>query len=87
MWNELEMIVSLNGKSLGHKQIISCIRECRARGSDGEKMDVDQPIRDFEIGESSRASVIKATTDSPMSPPPIDEIRLNRKGIKHKTTM
>lgn len=89
MWNELELLVSSNGKSLGHKSILQCIRECRTRGPDAEKMEVDTPIREFEAGESSRTSVIiKTTTDSPMSPPPIDNsASLMRKGIKHKNSM
>lgn len=70
LWSELETVISTSGKSLGHKTLLSCIRECRARTSLDpviEKVDLDATE-----AVALRASVIRATTDSPLSPPPGD---------------
>lgn len=75
IWTELEAIVQSSGSSNGHKLVLNCLRDCRARGSEtAEKAELDQAIREID-GESSshRASVIRATTDSPMSPPHVLE--------------
>lgn len=67
LWTELETAISTAGKSNGHKQLIGCIRDCKARNphepASIEKVDlaVESPLL--------RASVIRATTDSPLSPP------------------
>ncbi|EDS33153.1 conserved hypothetical protein [Culex quinquefasciatus] len=62
LWAELEMVVSFSGTSAGHKAVLKCIRDCRSRAPI-EISDKDEPI------DAHRASVIRATTDSPMSPP------------------
>lgn len=78
LWNELETVISTSGKSSAHKQLITCIRECRASNPHDapsssivppkvtEIIDVDDPT------PSIRASVIRTTTDSPLSPPITD---------------
>lgn len=62
LWAELELNVSSSGTSPGHKTVLKCIRDCRSRAPI-EIQDKDEPI------DAHRASVIRATTDSPMSPP------------------
>ncbi|XP_058813409.1 protein asunder [Topomyia yanbarensis] len=62
LWSELETIVSHSGTSTGHKAVLKCVRDCRSR-TPLEVQDKD------EAAEAHRASVIRATTDSPMSPP------------------
>lgn len=93
LWSELEILVSNTGNSKGHKSILDCIRECRAKGTDQitDKIDVDPSLKDTEESGSShensgshRASVIRTTTDSPMSPPHTNDISTLG---KKKTTM
>ncbi|XP_055523841.1 protein asunder [Wyeomyia smithii] len=62
LWAELELVVSYSGISAGHKAVLKCIRDCRSRNP------LDAQDKD-EAAEAHRASVIRATTDSPMSPP------------------
>ncbi|KAG4080028.1 hypothetical protein HA402_006340 [Bradysia odoriphaga] len=73
LWAELETLLIASSKSPGHMTILQCIRDCRSRGGDqsADKVELDQALRELEsLGDSSkRLSVIKATTDSPMSPP------------------
>lgn len=82
LWNELETVIGTSGKSSGHKQLIACIRECRASSpldsvtsasvpmpKITEIIDVDDPT---PVVPSIRASVIRTTTDSPLSPPITD---------------
>ncbi|XP_052867739.1 protein asunder [Anopheles cruzii] len=78
LWCELETIVNCNGSSPAHKAIVSCIRECRrlypsaddghgtAGGGTGTGSALDGGTTTVD---AHRASVIRATTDSPMSPP------------------
>ncbi|GAB0094861.1 Protein asunder [Sergentomyia squamirostris] len=69
-WTELEILVATSGTSVGHKTILACIRECRSRGTDSsEKFAFDPAHRDTETQEAPIKAVIRATTDSPMSPP------------------
>lgn len=77
MWNELETFIKNNLHSENHRQIYSCLLECHK--FDEEKVELDQALRELdEIGkiepDVQRASVIRATTDSPMSPPPLANI-------------
>lgn len=68
MWNELEVIVGLNGKSAGHKTILQCIRKCRTQSSESnEKGELDVALR--KMLDAGEPSVIRSTTDSPLSPP------------------
>ncbi|XP_055716375.1 protein asunder [Phlebotomus papatasi] len=70
-WSELEILVATSGTSKGHKTVLACIRECRSRGSDSaEKFTFDATHREFDTQEAThKSNVIRATTDSPMSPP------------------
>ncbi|EAT35794.1 AAEL012059-PA [Aedes aegypti] len=63
LWAELELNVSSSGTSPGHKAVLKCIRDCRSRAP------IEIPDKDDAAAEAHRASVIRATTDSPMSPP------------------
>lgn len=76
LWSELEILISNTGKSAGHNAILSCIRECRARGPNqtADKIELDQAVRDLDPAVSSsdathRTSVIRTATESPLSPP------------------
>lgn len=87
MWNELEKFVRTHCRSDQHNKILHCLLEYRNKDSDNksssEKVELDQALRELDVmtskfsetheNESSitRASVIRATTDSPMSPPPV----------------
>lgn len=83
MWNELEVIVGLNGKSNGHKAVLQCIRKVRTTSSEGSEL--EGGLRKMlDINES--AAMMKSSrlsTDSPMSPPPVER----HKGFKHRATM
>lgn len=87
MWNELEVIVGLNGKSAGHKAVLQCIRKVRTQSPESSEKEVDSALgglrKMLEIGEPSTISIQRTSTDSPMSPPPIE----SRKGIKHRATL
>ncbi|XP_055586465.1 protein asunder [Uranotaenia lowii] len=63
LWAELEMVVSHTGSSVGHKAVLKCIRDCRSRTP------IEIVDKDDAAADAHRASVIRATTDSPMSPP------------------
>lgn len=77
LWSELEILISNTGKSPGHNAILSCIRDCRARGPNqtADKVELDQAIRELDPVASSssdttnRSSVIRTATESPLSPP------------------
>ncbi|XP_049532145.1 protein asunder [Anopheles darlingi] len=75
LWWELETIVSSSGSSPAHKAIVSCIRECRRPSADDGHTGGGGGGTGATDGggaagtDSHRASVIRATTDSPMSPP------------------
>lgn len=75
LWSELDAVVSTSGHSVGHKAVLKCLRDCRASGPDQsvEKMELDNAVKDLDPSAdvSHRASVIKVTTESPLSPPPI----------------
>ncbi|XP_022921046.1 integrator complex subunit 13 [Onthophagus taurus] len=71
MWNELETLIKNNLHSENHRTIYKVLIECHKFNLDGdEKMEVDQNLE-------QRVSVIRATTDSPMSPPPLTTISAN----------
>lgn len=74
LWAELELLLETGPNTPGHNVILQCVRDCRAedRVSLVERNESDAAVRELEAtrGEPSvRASIIKATTDSPMSPP------------------
>lgn len=79
MWNELDILIKNNLHSEAHKTIHKCLLESHAFKD--EKVELDEALRELDqIGPSKpdldaqRASVIRATTDSPMSPPPLSNI-------------
>lgn len=84
MWNELESFLKSNLHSDNHKQVHQCLLDCHKSsfGDDksAEKVDLDEALNQLDsIGPSKdenaqRVSVIRATTDSPMSPPPLANI-------------
>ncbi|KAF5295180.1 hypothetical protein FQR65_LT10568 [Abscondita terminalis] len=80
MWNELETLLKNNCHSENHKMVYNCLIECHKFNSeDGDKVELDQALRELDQltksdPEVQRASVIRATTDSPMSPPPLTSI-------------
>lgn len=88
MWNELEVIVGLNGKSVGHKAVLQCIRKVRTQTPEAGEKEVDSALGglrkmlDITEPSTSALSVLRTSTDSPMSPPPVE-----RKGTKHRATM
>lgn len=77
LWSELEILISNTGKSPGHNAILSCIRDCRARGPNqsSDKVELDQALRELDSTASTssdtthRTSVIRTATESPLSPP------------------
>lgn len=89
MWNELEVIVGLNGKSVGHKAVLQCIRKVRTQSPESGEKEVDSALgglrKMLDIGEASTLaqSILRTSTDSPMSPPPMER----HKGVKHRATL
>lgn len=91
MWNELEVIVGLNGKSTGHKAVLQCIRKVRTQSPEASEKEIDSALgglrKMLDISEptttSATLNVLRSSTDSPMSPPPMER----HKGVKHRATM
>lgn len=84
MWNELEVIVGLNGKSAGHKAVLQCIRKVRTQSPEGSEL--EGGLRKMLESSESTGGMInpsRLSTDSPMSPPPIER----HKSLKHRATM
>lgn len=85
LWSELEVLVYNSGSSAGHKSVLQCIKECRTRSHETiDKIELDQAIRELDpvatsANDALRASVIRATTESPMSPPHFGEIVKTKK--------
>ncbi|EFA08805.1 protein asunder [Tribolium castaneum] len=85
MWNELETLLKKNLHTADHRSVYNCLLECHKFNFEEEKLsdkvELDEALRELDhIGPSKsdsdapRASVIRATTDSPMSPPPLTSI-------------
>lgn len=78
VWNELETLLKNNMHSENHRNVYNCLKDCH--GFDDEKLteklegDEQFPGGGGKTEEVQRASVIRATTDSPMSPPPLTTI-------------
>jgi hypothetical protein len=90
MWNELEVIVGLNGKSAKHKAILQCIRQVRAKSNSDATEKVEDPalgslrrMLDGNDSSSSSINILRSSVDSPLSPTPIER----HKGLKHKATI
>lgn len=76
MWAELETFLKSNLHSEHHCKVLQCLFECRGK-SDEEKI-IEKTLMRFKKSLAERPSVIRATTDSPMSPPLTQQA-----GIKH----
>ncbi|GLV34715.1 asunder [Carabus blaptoides fortunei] len=83
VWNELETLLKSNCHTDNHTAVYNCLIEChKFTPEDGqkvpEKVELDQALRELDQIDNTdgnqRASVIRATTDSPMSPPPLASI-------------
>lgn len=71
LWTELELLLETGPRSAGHNAILQCVRECRSedRLCFVEKCEADASAEALRGDSTKWASIIKATTDSPMSPP------------------
>lgn len=74
LWSELELLLESGPKTPGHNVVLQCVRDCRSedRLRLADKNETDAAVRGIggNAGDpSKRALIIKATTDSPMSPP------------------
>jgi len=76
MWTELETFLKSNLYTENHCKVLQCLFECRGR-LDEEKI-IEKTLMRFKKSLADRPSVIRATTDSPMSPPLTQQT-----GIKH----
>ncbi|XP_050529358.1 integrator complex subunit 13 [Daktulosphaira vitifoliae] len=76
MWSELELFLKSNLYSENHCKILQCLLECRCK-PDEDKI-IEKTLLRFKKTLSERPSVIRATTDSPMSPPLAQQT-----GLKH----
>lgn len=64
VWGELEALVRAHAASPGHRALLRCLLECRTPSTSTGAHDA------AGADPATRASVIRATTDSPLSPPP-----------------
>lgn len=78
MWSELETFLKSNLYTENHCKVLQCLFECRGK-IDEEKI-IEKTLARFKKSLTERPSVIRATTDSPMSPPLTQQT-----GIKHLT--
>lgn len=76
MWAELETFLKSNLYTENHCKVLQCLFECRGK-SDEEKI-IEKTLIRFKKSITDRPSVIRATTDSPMSPPLTQQT-----GVKH----
>lgn len=76
MWAELETFLKSNLYTENHCKILQCLFECRGK-PDEEKI-IEKTLMRFKKSLIDRPSVIRATTDSPMSPPLTQQT-----GVKH----
>jgi len=67
MWAELETFLKSNLYTENHCKVLQCLFECRGKPDD-EKI-IEKTLLRFKKSLIDRPSVIRATTDSPMSPP------------------
>lgn len=67
MWAELETFLKSNLYTENHCKVLQCLFECRGK-PDEEKI-IEKTLMRFKKTLVDRPSVIRATTDSPMSPP------------------
>lgn len=82
------MIVATSGKSSGHKILQQFLKDLKAKKFDksGEKIDIDVKM-EIDTDIMPRATiVIRTSTDSPMSPPPTENVS-SRFKKSSKTTL
>ncbi|XP_014479751.1 PREDICTED: protein asunder homolog isoform X1 [Dinoponera quadriceps] len=74
LWEELETFLRHHANnSAAHIEVLDCLLDIRSK-DDKNKVELDQALRELdgfgkEDGTTGRVNVIRATTDSPMSPP------------------
>lgn len=77
VWNELETLIKNNVHSENHKNVYDCLKDSHNFDEEisvAEKTEGDEQFAAKAEQKVQRASVIRATTDSPMSPPPLTTI-------------
>ncbi|XP_011638452.1 integrator complex subunit 13 isoform X1 [Pogonomyrmex barbatus] len=73
LWDEIETFLKHHANnSAAHTEVLNCLLEIRNK-DEKDKVELDQALRELDsFGKedvTARVSVIRATTDSPMSPP------------------
>ncbi|XP_071645101.1 integrator complex subunit 13 [Temnothorax longispinosus] len=73
LWDEIETFLKNHANnSAAHTEVLNCLLEIRNK-DEKDKVELDQALRELDsFGKedgTARVSVIRATTDSPMSPP------------------
>jgi len=81
MWAELETFLKSNLYSDNHCKVLQCLFECCGK-LDEEKI-IEKTLMRFNKSLADRPSVIRATTDSPMSPPLTQQTGIQH-NIPHK---
>lgn len=75
MWTELEKMVRAHCRTDAHNKILYTVMELRSKDPDkSDRIELDDALRELDavpVEPIARATVIRATTDSPMSPPPV----------------
>ncbi|RLU19530.1 hypothetical protein DMN91_008087 [Ooceraea biroi] len=82
LWDEIETFLKHHANnSAAHTEVLNCLLEIRNK-DDKDKVELDQALRELDsFGKedgTARVSVIRATTDSPMSPPASVSMPLNK---------
>ncbi|XP_067213909.1 integrator complex subunit 13 isoform X2 [Linepithema humile] len=82
LWDEIETFLKHHANnSAAHTEVLNCLLEIRNK-NDKDKVELDQALRELDsFGKedgATRVSVIRATTDSPMSPPGSVSISLSK---------
>ncbi|XP_032665480.1 integrator complex subunit 13 isoform X1 [Odontomachus brunneus] len=86
LWEEMETFLKHHANnSTAHMEVLECLLDIRSK-DDKNKVELDQALRELdgfgkEDGVAGRVNVIRATTDSPMSPPASTmPLKLSHKG-------
>lgn len=78
MWAELESFLKSNLYTENHCKVLQCLFECRGK-LDEEKI-IEKTLMRFKKTVIERPTVIRATTDSPMSPPLTQQMGIKNLG-------
>lgn len=86
LWDEIETFLKHHANnSAAHTEVLNCLLEIRNK-DEKDKVELDQALRELDsFGKedgTARVSVIRATTDSPMSPPASVSIPLTKQLLK-----